>query len=126
MSPECPNTLSKAERICGKKSIGALLEGGRWFSVPPLKCCVRPNTLEHSRIMVSVPKKNFKRAVRRNYLKRVIRENYRTRKSLLEDRCVDILFVYEGKDICSFSSMGSKMEEVLTKISACGKDESQA
>lgn len=123
MSSNGQNTLSKEERINGKKSIGALLEAGRWLSVPPLKCCVlTPNSQEFSRIMVSVPKKNFKRAVRRNYLKRIIRESYRTQKDLLGGICADILFIYEGKSVCTYSQMHALVSEVLTKVTSNPSD----
>lgn len=123
MSPAGRNTLSKEERINGKKSIGALLEAGRWISVPPVKCCFSvPNTQGFSRIMVSVPKKSFKRAVRRNYLKRIIRESYRTQKGLLGGINADMLFIYEGRNICTYLQMKDTIAGILEKIASTASD----
>ena len=77
-------TFRKSERLCGKSSIAALLGKGRWIAGTHIKCCYRalPPESECSRIAVSVPKRNFKRAVKRNLLKRRMRESYRTQKSI--------------------------------------------
>ena len=73
-------TFRKSERLCGKSSIATLLGKGRWIAGTHIKCCYRalPPESECSRIAVSVPKRNFKRAVKRNLLKRRMRESYRT------------------------------------------------
>ena len=53
-----------------------LLAKGRHGKVTGLRYCFRPDSgAEENRIMVSVPKKMFKRAVKRNLLKRRIRES---------------------------------------------------
>lgn len=71
-------------------------------------------------IIVSVPKRNFKRAVKRNLLKRRIRESYRLNKGLLEAPCgcrTNALFVYVSKEILEFNHIEKKLKEVLVKIS---------
>ena len=75
--------------------------------------------------MVSVPKKLFHRAVRRNLLKRRIRESYRTQKSLLPDgKGIDILFMYNSKDIFDYRSVKLSMEKALKEISNSVSDDS--
>lgn len=67
-------------------------------------------------IMVSVPKRNFKRAVKRNLLKRRIRESYRLNKEILaapEGCRTNILFVYVSKEIKEFSYIEEKVKEIL-------------
>lgn len=66
--------------------------------------------------MVSVSKKFFKRAVRRNLLKRRMREAYRTRKDLLPLSGVDCLFAYSSKEIIDFGDICSEIETILTRI----------
>jgi len=110
------NTLPKEERLFGKSSIGNLLENGKWTGSGVLRCCYLPNGLEHSRLMVSVPKKSFHRAVRRNLLKRRIREAYRTRKNLLAEKSVDILFVHSPKELSSFADICRSVEEILVSL----------
>lgn len=112
--------LPKEERLSGKKAIGTLMDGGRWGHTTHLRyCCLEDNGLEFSRLMVSVPKRSFKRAVKRNLLKRRIREAYRTRKTLLCDgHGVDLLIVYSGTDVLDYSVIVEEMVTILTKISA--------
>ncbi len=69
-----------------------------------------------SRMMVSVPKRNFKRAVKRNLLKRRIREAWRLNNSLLGERRVDILFVYLGREIESYARIEATLTGLLRQL----------
>ena len=91
------HTLPKSERLSGQKAIGTLLSEGRYVTSGCLKICYKDGE-GVSRIMVSVPKKRFKRAVMRNLLKRRIRESYRLQKELLE-KPLDILFIYTSPEV---------------------------
>ena len=57
-------TLSKSERLCGKTAIAGLMEHGKGSVAGCLrfKCLVRDDGDAVSRILVSVPKRSFKRA----------------------------------------------------------------
>ena len=94
----CPerHTLSKDERLHGRNDISRLFAEGKFGVAGSLKYCFRTgNGLSYTRIMVSVPKKLFKRAVKRNLLKRRLRESYRQQKELLSgSKGTDIMFVY--------------------------------
>jgi len=116
MISERTNTLSKEERLSGKSSVSRLISEGKWGSCTGLKfCCLKPNGLEYSRILISVPKKFFKRAVKRNLLKRRIRESYRTQKSILTEGS-DIMFLYNTPEILSFSELRSSVENILMQV----------
>lgn len=122
MAEKPVNTLAKSERICGKKSIEALLAGGRWGNAGVIKYCWRrrelgDEALDGPRMMVSVSKRFFKRAVRRNLLKRRIREAYRLQKSLLGAAGVDIMFVYNSKEILGFDAIFASVGQILTAVS---------
>lgn len=119
MSLQQGNTLSKEERIYCKKDIGRLLADGRFASVGFLRFCQMPNEHDFSRMMVSVPKKNFKRAVKRNLLKRRIRESFRTRKGQLATNR-DILFIYTSKEIHSYEEISAAMDEIIQRLNSCG------
>ena len=112
------NTLPKKERLCGKKGIEKLLAKGRYGNVPGLRfCCLSGNGSENSRIMVSVPKKLFKRAVKRNLLKRRMRESYRRLKHELNmSEAADILFTYSTKEIMSYEEIYASMAQAMDKI----------
>lgn len=117
MTPVGRHTLPKEERLSGKVAIDALVKGGKWLGTGHLKACVlQGNGAELNRMMVSVPKKNFKRAVKRNLLKRRIRESYRLQKHLINLSDTDILFVYNHTEVLDFDIIFSEIGEILSKI----------
>jgi len=107
-------TLSKSERLCSKTAIAGLMNHGKGGTAGCLRYRCLPGT-EVSRILVSVPKRNFKRAVRRNLLKRRIRESYRLQKQLLPQP-VDIMFVYLPREILPFTDIYAAMTAALTAV----------
>ena len=84
------HTLNKSERLCSKKLIERLFAGGnKSFPAFPLRAVYmtlepEENTADAS-LLISVPKKRFKHAVKRNRVKRQIREAYRRNKHILLD-----------------------------------------
>lgn len=113
------NTLPREEILRGKTRIERLMSAGRWAVLPHLKYCwLHSGEAGFNRILVSVPKKNFKRAVRRNLLKRRLREAYRTQKDLLEAAGVDILFVYTDREAVDFSLIRDEVAAALRDISS--------
>lgn len=115
------NTLPKAERLCGKSRISALISKGRWGSTEHIKYCWHRSREEGpGQIVVSVPKKFFKRAVKRNLLKRRMREAYRTQKDLLTVPGIDLLLAWSGKEIADFETVRSEVATALSRISKTG------
>ena len=116
-----PATLPKSERLCGKKPVAALMEHGKGG----VSGCLRyrflrregPEADAPARILVSVPKRNFKRAVKRNLLKRRIRESYRLQKELLPAG-IDIMFVYLPREVLPSADIYAAMTAVLTAVAA--------
>ncbi len=81
------HTLTKKERLNSLTLIEELFSGGS-RSLPsfPLRIVYMPvedETRPTLSLLISVPKKRFKRAVKRNLVKRQIREAYRMNKDLL-------------------------------------------
>ncbi|HSV75876.1 MAG TPA: ribonuclease P protein component [Bacteroidales bacterium] len=75
-----------------------------------------------AQMLVSVPKKRFKKAIQRNRLKRLVKEAYRKNKegfySLLNQRglvCL-VAFVYTGSQILPFHEVESKIVVILQKL----------
>ncbi len=92
------------------------MEKGRRGNGNVLRFCWMPTSGEQSRILVSVPKRHFKRAVKRNLLKRRIREAYRLNKSLLSSLSVDIMFIYSSLQVEEYSRIEEDVKAILTKI----------
>ena len=70
-----PHTLHKAERLCRKKLIGEMFSGkARSFTCFPLRVVYLPVAEQpcSATILVSVSKRRFKRAVKRNRIKRQV------------------------------------------------------
>jgi len=79
-------SFPKSEHLCGEKIITHLFTKGNAFIVYPLRVVynfdkLSDNSLDN--ILVSVPKKRFKRAVKRNRIKRLMREAFRLNKNSL-------------------------------------------
>ena len=119
------NTLHKTERLDKKKVIDKMFSGGaRSFSVFPLRAVymsVEQQEVPVS-ILISVPKKRFKRAVKRNRVKRQIREAYRKNKGplwqvLQEKRLgLTIAFIYLSDELCRTEEIEEKVKVLLARI----------
>lgn len=119
------NTLRKSERLDSKKLIEKMFAGGSSsFSAFPLRVVYLPvEGLEApASILVSVSKRRFKRAVKRNRVKRQIREAYRLNKHGLLDvlaarQCrLAIAFIYLSDRIEDTSLIQARMKTALARI----------
>jgi ribonuclease P protein component len=111
-------SFKKEERLCGKTLIETLLAKGKHGNVPGMRYLVRKNTgCGHARILISVPKKIFKRAVKRNLCKRRIREAWRKQKHMLcSENGIDILFMYSSKEILTYDEIYTAIGQIIEKI----------
>ena len=107
----------------GKKGIERLLAKGRHGSAGPLRYRYLSNNGEEKcRILVSVPKKIFKRAVKRNLLKRRIRESWRHLKHQIQcEKGIDILFMYSTKELLTYQEIYSHVEDIITRLNGIQK-----
>jgi ribonuclease P protein component len=77
------NTFPKAEKLCGEIRIDQLYKEGKAFMAFPMRVVYAFSTEKSDtvhRLVISVPKKRFKKAVDRNRIKRLIKECYRLQK----------------------------------------------
>lgn len=116
-------TLKKKERLSVGTDLSRLFASGRYGFTDGFRYCYRiGNELPFNRIVVSVPKKCFRRAVKRNLLKRRIREAYRLNKNLLpvnaEKGGTDIIFIYRTKDILDFNTIVLSVRNILESLAA--------
>lgn len=125
------HTLGKQERLCSRKLIDSLFKGGgsRAMSGFPLRM-VYAVTERHegepaAQILVSVPKRYFKRAVKRNRIKRLVREAYRLNKHILADALerhepqmsVTMAFIYTDSHLHDYATMEQRVRNLLTRLS---------
>lgn len=115
-------TLSKEERLSWKRYIDLLFEKGQSFVAFPLRVVylsVEEDLPARASFLVSVPKKKFKRAVKRNLIKRQVREAYRVRKyELIEpleakNKSMLVAFLYLDKEIHPFATMEKAMNKAI-------------
>ena len=67
---------------------------------------------------VSVPKRNFKRAVRRNLLKRRVREAWRLNRERLGGKSYDVFVYYVGKQVEDYERIEKSLLQVLDDLAA--------
>lgn len=103
----------------GRTQIISLLENGSVLFKYPLKAYYRTGEGEP---VFSVPKRHFKRAVKRNLLKRRMREAYRKNKSALGGKQVDLMLVYNSKEIVSYEKISENVTAILEKIAGVATD----
>jgi len=121
------STFPKAEKLCSTKSIDRLFVSGESFVAYPLRVvfCLEDAAEEKSpaSMMVSVSKKKFKRAVKRNRVKRLVREAYRLNKydfiQLLENRekRIDIAFLYLKNELPDYAEIEKAIKKTVRLLS---------
>lgn len=118
-------TFSKAERLCGEIRINELFTQGKAFIVFPLRVVYMSEPKQANvsvKLLVSVPKKRFKRAVKRNLLKRRMREAYRLNKQQIEslvsekNYTLNLAFSYVANEELPYALIEKKMLEAFNKI----------
>lgn len=116
-------SLSRGERLRGKSRIDRLFAGGESLLVYPFRCVFMANgQTDNVAVMFSVPKKRFKRAVKRNLLRRRMKEAYRLNKLKLAAAArghgVDMALMYVGNELLEFGFMQSRLSVLLDKVAS--------
>lgn len=116
-------TFCKSERLCHKTLFEELLTSGFSFVSYPFRVVVKVSSQPSEfpgRIAVSIGKKKFKRAVKRNRLKRLTREAYRLQKGYLKENAkfstADILFIYLDNRVSDYPKVEKAVYRALQKI----------
>jgi len=115
-------TFPTIEKLKSKKLLDELFTSGKKLNEYPIKLVYKQLDFEDDVLIkagVSVPKRNFKKAVDRNRIKRLLREGYRLNKHILHDELNQkyvCMFLYLSKDMPTFEEINIKMECLLKKL----------
>ncbi len=119
-----PNALPKSERLCSLGALRRLFDEGRSGFVYPFRYTylTEESTSPNVEVLFSVPKRNHKRANKRNLLKRRMREAYRLNNSELKSLCqsrgvaFDIAFIYSSKEVLPSNTIAHAITKILAEV----------
>lgn len=127
---EKTESFKKKERLCGVKTVSELFAGGNSFIVTPVRVVytIMPadGTVATARVLISIPKKEFRKAVDRNLIRRRIREAYRKNKARLtsalseKGKRIDIALIWIGQIIPTYKETEKCINEIIQKLSRLG------
>lgn len=116
-------TFSKNEILRKKKDIKELFENGSSFFMHPFKVLYLTHQSEEDhKVIFTVSRRTFKKAVDRNLVKRRLREAYRLNKCILPDNrqtkfSFSIAIIYIGKKVPDFAYINGKLIVIIKKLS---------
>ena len=120
-------TLPKEQRLYRKKAIQTLFSKGKGFTFYPFRVVVYSHRSEEDepsipRVVISVSKKRFHHAVKRNRVKRLVREAWRKNKSQIMIKCeeqhktFDFALVYTATIILSYEEIEKKIKQLSLRL----------
>ena len=115
----------KSERLCSQKEIQALFEDGHAFYSFPFRVVWKQSTKPAdypAQVVISVPKKKFKKAVSRNLIRRRIKEGYRLNKQVLYDHLKQtdlklvFMLMYTHNEIMDYKDIERKISALMIRF----------
>ena len=118
-------TFRKNERLCSRTTIQTLFTKGKSFVKYPFRISyisIDEDIAAEAQVLISVSKKRFKRAYKRNQLKRLTREAYRLNKHdflnhlKIQDKKLAVAFIYLPTEILKYVDVEKGMKKALKKL----------
>lgn len=116
-------SFGKKEKLKSPVLISRLFAEGKSVTKYPLRLIYLPLSENESgtiKTAVSVPKRNFKKAVERTYLKRLMREAFRKNKYLVTSNLNSsfaLMVIYTSREKLPYDKVVQATEEVLRRLS---------
>ena len=118
-------SFGKEYKLCSLKQIDYLFKEGKKIKEYPITIIYSPTELvltTHFQLLISVPKRLFKKAHDRNYIKRCVKEIVRKNKCELEmqletnNKKLIFAIVYTSKEHLAFSILEQKLVKAIAKL----------
>ena len=118
-------TFKKEERLSSRRVIGELFKSGKALNSGIYRVVWLPLDVQNAfpaQVVISVPKRSFKKAVDRNRIKRLIKEAYRKHKSALYDtlngkqKKITFIIAYTAKEELPYAEIESKLIITLQRL----------
>ncbi|MEO9533769.1 MAG: ribonuclease P protein component [Crocinitomicaceae bacterium] len=118
-------TFPKSERIKSRIVLEKVYNEGEMLKAYPFRLKFMVSETEdigNAKIVVSVPKRLVKRAVKRNRIRRQVKEIYRLNKtdllSLLQSKSkgLALFLIFTGKETDTFDFMEEKLKKLLDEL----------
>ncbi len=118
-------TLGKEYKLCSQKIIEQIFEEKRTVKQFPFVINYRFAELPSTKpfqIVISAPKRIFRKAHDRNRIKRLCRETIRKNKYILEEYLIEhnkqiaLFFVYTNKEEMEYEVLFKKTEQLFKKL----------
>lgn len=118
-------SFGKVYKLCSKTQIDAIFEKKHAVKAYPFLLYYQDVNLNQPiafQVVISAPKRNFKRAVDRNRIKRVMKEVMRKNKTDLEahlnnnKKQLALFLIYTAKELPEYSQLEKKIVVLLNRL----------
>ncbi|MGM0581914.1 MAG: ribonuclease P protein component [Bacteroidota bacterium] len=117
-------SFKKTERLHHRNDIQELFEKGSSFYLYPFKVIYIAEPLDSKikpqQLLISVPKRKFKKAPDRNFIKRQVREAYRHHKNLIDpeklNKSLRIAYIYTSDKKMPSAALTKKLKKTLERL----------
>lgn len=117
--------FGKAYKLCKRKVIDSLFKDSKSLRSYPFVVYFREEVLDEPvpfQVVLAAPKRNFKRAHDRNFVKRLMRESLRKQKTELEQvlqsnsKQIALFILYNQRELPHYSEIEKAMGKLIQKL----------